>query len=62
MPSTPCRPDERIATARYLADMAAQCARLARAQGFDALGYVFDMASLEARNAAGERGRPETTT
>lgn len=53
---------ERMASARYLADMAAQCARLARSNGLDGLGYLFDMAHLEARNAAGERGRPETTS
>ena len=52
---------KRIPSAQYLADMAAQCARLARAQGLDVLGYLFDMANLEAQNAAEKRGRPETT-
>jgi hypothetical protein len=61
MLSTSRRSEERTASAQYLADMAAQCARLARAQGLDALGYLFDMANLEARNAAGERGPPGTT-
>jgi hypothetical protein len=46
-------PDEREAAAVYIADLASDLARIARRQGLDTLGYILDMARLEARNAAG---------
>jgi hypothetical protein len=46
-------PEDREAAAVYIADLAADLARMARRQGLDTLGYLLDMARLEARNAAG---------
>ena len=53
-------PEDRQAAAVYIADLAADLARIARRQGLDTLGYLLDMARLEARNTAGldpEEGR-----
>jgi hypothetical protein len=46
-------PEDREAAAIYIADLAADLSRIARRQGLDTLGYLLDMARLEARNAAG---------
>jgi hypothetical protein len=39
-------------TARYLADHAAELARLAREQGFETLAYLLEMARIEAMRLA----------
>lgn len=44
-------PGNRTATAEYVAELSAALANLARRQGLDALGYILDMARLEAENA-----------
>ncbi len=54
----------RMKAAQYLGEMAAECARIARVNRLDALGFIFgmawfDMAWLEAANVTDERGRPE---
>ena len=40
--------DERSATAAYIADVTGALATLARRQGLNTLGYLLDMAKLEA--------------
>ncbi len=37
--------------ASYIANLSADLAAIARRHGFDALGYILDMARLEAENA-----------
>ena len=44
-------PGERAAAADYVAGLSAELARLARQHGLDALGFILDMARLEAENA-----------
>jgi hypothetical protein len=47
------RPGEtRDEAAAYVADLTADLARIARGHGLDVLGYLLDMARLEARNIA----------
>ena len=41
----------RIEAAAYVAEMAADLARMARKHGLDALGFILEMAQLEAENA-----------
>ena len=43
---------DEAAVARYVGDLAAELAALARAQRLDLLAYFLDMAVLEARQAA----------
>ena len=43
--------------AAYIAEMSADLAKIARQHGFDALGFILDMARLEAENLS-ERDRP----
>jgi alcohol dehydrogenase class IV len=43
--------EDQMAAASYLAAMAATMATMARVHGFDTLGYLFEMARLEAENA-----------
>jgi hypothetical protein len=43
---------DRVAAANYVATLSAELALVARRHGFDALGYILDMARLEAENAA----------
>jgi hypothetical protein len=43
--------EDQVAAASYLASMAATMATMARAHGFDTLGFLFEMARLEAENA-----------
>jgi hypothetical protein len=38
------------AAAKYVAELSAELAGLARLHGFDALGYILEMARLEAEN------------
>ena len=51
----PIEPDgrsvDRVAAANYVAELTAELAALARGHGLDALGYILDMARLEAENA-----------
>ena len=42
---------DRAAAANYVADLSTELANLARQHGLDALGYILDMARLEAENA-----------
>ena len=42
---------DRAAAAEYVAELTAELAALARQHGLDALGYILDMARLEAENA-----------
>jgi hypothetical protein len=44
----------RAQAAAYIADLAAELGRLARNHRLDTLGYLLDMARMEARNAADE--------
>jgi hypothetical protein len=52
---TPIEPDgpsvDRAAAATYVAELTAELAAFARSHGLDALGYILDMARLEAENA-----------
>ena len=48
-PSVP--PVDRATAANYVAELSAELANLARQHGLDALGYILDMARLEAENA-----------
>ena len=43
-------PVDRAAAANYVAELSAELAALARQHGLDALGYILDMARLEAEN------------
>jgi hypothetical protein len=42
---------DRTAAAGYVAELSAELAILARQHGLDTLGYILDMARLEAENA-----------
>ncbi len=51
------RPGETKAeAAAYVADLTADLARIARGHGLDVLGYLLDMARLEARDIATKVG------
>ncbi|HVV61118.1 MAG TPA: hypothetical protein VHD14_05105 [Pseudolabrys sp.] len=52
----PLNRNGRAAAIEYLAVMSNDMAVIARAHGLDALGYLFEMARLEAENL-GERAR-----
>ena len=41
---------DRESTANYVASLAGDLADMARSQGLDALGYILEMAKLEAEN------------
>ena len=43
---------DRAAAAAYVAELTADLAAIARQHGLDALGYILEMAQLEAENAA----------
>ena len=49
-PGQPGGEIDRIAAANYVAELSAELAMLARQHGLDALGYILDMARLEAEN------------
>jgi hypothetical protein len=49
--------EDRDRVLSYIADMTKELGSLARRQGYEPLGYLLDMARLEAENAA---SRPET--
>jgi hypothetical protein len=50
-PETRGGPVDRAAAASYVAELSTELANLARQHGLDALGYILDMARLEAENA-----------
>ena len=45
-----CRADDREAAAAYVAELSRDLALIARNNGFDALGFILEMARLEAEN------------
>ncbi len=45
----------KIEAAAYVADLAADLARIARGHGLDTLSYLLDMACLEASSVAGAK-------
>jgi hypothetical protein len=47
----PAGPADRTAAASYVAELSAELAVLARHHRLDALGYILEMARLEAENA-----------
>ena len=51
-PAGPEKVPDRAATACYIAEMASDLAFLARGQGLDTLGFLLEMAKLEADNCA----------
>ena len=51
-PGTSGGPIDRAAAASCVAELSTELASLARQHGLDALGYILDMARLEAENAA----------
>jgi hypothetical protein len=48
----PSESNDRTAAAAYVAMLSADLALIAKNHGFDTLGYILDMARLEAENAA----------
>ena len=50
---------EPTSTATYIGDMCRDLAGLARQNGLDTLGYLLDIARLEAENAAGPKLIPD---
>jgi len=49
--TTPNEPGSRAAVASYVAALSADLAAMARRQGLETLGYLLEMARLEAENA-----------
>lgn len=47
------------AAAHYIASLSVELARLARSQGLDGLGYILDMAHLEAIQIAKAESDPD---
>jgi len=45
-------------SAAYIAELSSTLAALARGQGLDALGYILDLARLEAEQIARQSGSP----
>jgi hypothetical protein len=54
--SVPAPAGERAAAANYVATLAADLAAVARQHGLETLGYILDMARLEAENESRPRG------
>lgn len=52
-------PQDRAQALAYISDMTQELALVARRNGFDALGYLLDMARLEAESAACHPETPE---
>lgn len=55
MPEKPLE-NEKTAAAAYIADLSGGLAQIARSHGFNTLGYLLDMAKLEAENSKGMDG------
>ena len=53
------RPEVRAEAAAYVAELTADLARIARGHGLDSLGYLLDMARLEAQSVAGPDERDD---
>lgn len=52
-PDSATAQQDRRAAAVYLAELSGSLAQVARRHGLDAVGYLLEMAQLEARNSAG---------
>ncbi len=48
--AAPEQPGDQAAAAAYVAELAGNLASIARQQGLDALGYILEMAKLEAES------------
>jgi hypothetical protein len=51
------RPEDQAAAAAYIAELSSTLAALARRQGFGALGYILDLARLEAETISRKGAR-----
>jgi hypothetical protein len=49
-------PNERSQAAAYIADLSGSLAQIARSHGLNTLGYLLDMAKLEAEHVKGSDG------
>jgi len=49
-------PRDRVAAAAYVAELSSDLAAIARRHGLDTLGYLLDMARLEAETVLTDRG------
>ena len=59
--ATPIPQDRTAAAANYVAALSGDLASIARSHGLDTLGYLLDMARLEAENATrASNGRSKT--
>src|SRR5688572_32097031 len=52
---------DKLRAAEYVADLTGDLARIARENEFHTLGYLLDMAHLEAQNWAGNRSEEHTS-
>jgi hypothetical protein len=63
-PSKIVGPEDRVAAATYISELCADLARLSRDSGLETLGYLLDMARLEAEgvvsNAMANRNPPSS--
>ena len=50
---------DRAAAAAYIADLAADLSGIAKRNGLSTLGYLLDMAKMEAENISGVDGRAQ---
>ena len=50
-------PGDRTAAAKYVAELSAELANLARRHGLDALSYILDMGGSKPRTPPGMNGR-----
>lgn len=50
-------PQDRVAAAAYVAELSSDLAAIARRHGLDTLGYILEMARLEAETMLGNRHR-----
>ena len=58
MPDQPEEPGNRTAVASYVATMSADLATMARRTGLETLGYLLEMARLEAESSSRNGARP----
>jgi hypothetical protein len=59
-PSAPISNDDRNEAAEYIASMSADLASMARQHGLNTLGYLLDMAKLEAETATRNGVQPKS--
>jgi hypothetical protein len=57
--NAPISAEERTATAAYIADLSGGLAEMARRHGLSTLGYLLEMAKLEAESVKGLDGRAQ---